>query len=241
MWPHHMQQEERMQSERIRVTNQWNVHHNWGLRQLDVDPDAFKSGRLVILRLRARLKDGTLVEVPAEGRLPALASSSGWNEITIFATGDPLARRTFPVTDTGDGGGSFFLVQPIARLAPSNPRQKAKQIDRRIASLNWGCVRASIVPVVAGDRAIARQQDGIPRRLRNARSNHADAAVGQPDVHTGGVTRLGPPVVAFARRGIGLEHQRVRLLIPVQAEVMVEPRIKRDPADAIAILKPLSE
>src|ERR1019366_7539996 len=72
MWPHHMQQEERLQGERIRVTNQWNVHHNWGLRLLDLDPDAFKSGRLAIRRLQARLRDGTLVEVPAEGRLPVL-------------------------------------------------------------------------------------------------------------------------------------------------------------------------
>ena len=87
MWPHHMQQEERLQSERIRVTNQWNVHHNWGLRQLDVDPDAFKSGRLAILRLQARLKDGTLVEVPAEGRLPVLDLNEmlvGKDQVTIY-------------------------------------------------------------------------------------------------------------------------------------------------------------
>src|SRR4051794_28773250 len=72
MWPHHMQQEERLQSERLRVAHQWNVHHNWGLRLLDFDMDAFKSGRLVIGRLHARMRDGTLVDVPAEGRLPVL-------------------------------------------------------------------------------------------------------------------------------------------------------------------------
>jgi type VI secretion system protein ImpJ len=72
MWPHHMQQEELFQSERIRLSHQWNVHHNWGLRKLDFDSDAFKSGRLVIRQLQARLHDGTLVEVLAEGRLPSI-------------------------------------------------------------------------------------------------------------------------------------------------------------------------
>ncbi len=72
MWPHHMQQEERFQSERVRLNHQWNVHHNWGIRELEIDSDACKSGRLVIRRLQARLREGTLVEVLAEGRLPIL-------------------------------------------------------------------------------------------------------------------------------------------------------------------------
>jgi type VI secretion system protein ImpJ len=72
MWPHHMQQEERLQAERVRVNHQWSVHHNWGLRQLEVDPDAFKGGRLVIRRLQARLREGTLVEVPGDGQVPTL-------------------------------------------------------------------------------------------------------------------------------------------------------------------------
>jgi type VI secretion system protein ImpJ len=72
MWQHHMQQEERFDIERNRVSHQWNVHHNWGLRTLDLDTDAFKNGRLQIQRLQARLRDGTVVEVPEEGRLPTL-------------------------------------------------------------------------------------------------------------------------------------------------------------------------
>ena len=72
MWPQLMQQEERLQSERLRVGHHWNVHHNWGLRLLDLDTDAFKGGRLVIRRLQARMRDGTLVDMPGEGRLPVL-------------------------------------------------------------------------------------------------------------------------------------------------------------------------
>jgi type VI secretion system protein ImpJ len=72
MWPHHMQQEERLHAERIRVNHRLNVHHNWGLRLLDLDPDAFKSGLLRVSRLEARLRDGTLVDVPADGRVATL-------------------------------------------------------------------------------------------------------------------------------------------------------------------------
>jgi type VI secretion system protein ImpJ len=72
MWPHHMQQEERFDVERNRLSHQWNVHHNWGIRKLELDTDAFKNGQLQIRHLQARLRDGTLVEVPAEGRLPTL-------------------------------------------------------------------------------------------------------------------------------------------------------------------------
>lgn len=72
MWPHHMQQEERLHVERMRANHRLNVHHNWGLRLLELDADAFKTGRLEVRRLEARLRDGTLVDVPADGRLPTL-------------------------------------------------------------------------------------------------------------------------------------------------------------------------
>ena len=72
MWPHHMQQEDRCHTERLRLSHRWNTHHNWGLRELEWDADAFQSGRLEIVRLQARMRDGTVVEVPAEGRLPTL-------------------------------------------------------------------------------------------------------------------------------------------------------------------------
>ena len=87
MWPHHMQQEVRFQAERLRVGHRWDVQHNWGLRTLEIDADALKTGRLVIRNLQARLRDGTLVDVPAEGRLPSLDLTEilqGKDGTTIF-------------------------------------------------------------------------------------------------------------------------------------------------------------
>ncbi len=72
MWPHHLQQEERLHAERLRVQHRLNVHHNWGVRHIELDAEALKTGRLVVLRLEARLRDGTLVDVPGDGRPAAL-------------------------------------------------------------------------------------------------------------------------------------------------------------------------
>jgi type VI secretion system protein ImpJ len=68
MWPHHMQQEERLHVERLHVQHRLNVHHNWGLRRLALDPEALKTGRLVVQHLEARLRDGTVIDVPGDGR-----------------------------------------------------------------------------------------------------------------------------------------------------------------------------
>ncbi|HZZ78386.1 MAG TPA: type VI secretion system baseplate subunit TssK, partial [Gemmataceae bacterium] len=87
MWPHHMQQEERFHTDRIRITHRWNVNFNWGLREIEWDADAMQNGRLEITRLRARLRDGTLVEVPDDGRLPTLELAEamlGKDQVTVY-------------------------------------------------------------------------------------------------------------------------------------------------------------
>ena len=87
MWPHHMQQEERLQAERLVVSHRWNIHHNWGVRKIEWDADAFKSGLLEIKFLQARMRDGTLVEIPAEGRLPTIDLNEiliGKDQVTVF-------------------------------------------------------------------------------------------------------------------------------------------------------------
>src|SRR5262245_2959167 len=88
MWPHHMQQEDRCQTERLALSHRWNVHHNWGLRHIEWDPVAFQSGRLEITRLQARMRDGTLIDVPAEGRLPSLDLAevlASRERVTVYA------------------------------------------------------------------------------------------------------------------------------------------------------------
>ncbi|MBM3994733.1 MAG: type VI secretion system baseplate subunit TssK [Planctomycetes bacterium] len=87
MWPHHMQQEQLLLQERMALGHRWDAHYNWGLRRIDWDADALTSGRLQIQRLQARLRDGTLVDVPSDCRLPTLDLNEimvGKDETTVF-------------------------------------------------------------------------------------------------------------------------------------------------------------
>jgi type VI secretion system protein ImpJ len=87
MWPHHMQQEERFRSEEAAQQNKWNVHYNWGLRSIKIDLDALKNHRLVIHSLRARLRDGTVIDAPEDGPLPSLdlkESLAGAERVTVY-------------------------------------------------------------------------------------------------------------------------------------------------------------
>ena len=133
MWPHHMQQEERFQSERVRLNHQWNVHHNWGLRELELDSDACKSGRLVIRRLQARLREGTLVEVLAEGRLPILDLNEllvGRDQATVYlaVARNQSGRRQAAVAMSADH------AEKIRRPPTGRPSPVATTIENASAT-----------------------------------------------------------------------------------------------------------
>jgi type VI secretion system protein ImpJ len=112
MWPHHMQQEDRCHAERLRLSHRWNVHHNWGLRALEWDADAFQSGRLEIVRLQARMRDGTVVEVPTEGRLPTL-------DLKELLIGKDQVRLYLAIAVLNDKGPNL--------VSASNPQESVPQ------------------------------------------------------------------------------------------------------------------
>ncbi len=87
MWPHHMQQEERLRARELAFQSRWNVHYYWGLRSIDIDLEALKGQRLIVRRLQARMPDGVLLSVPEDCPLPALdlkAALAAANPLTIL-------------------------------------------------------------------------------------------------------------------------------------------------------------
>ncbi len=70
--PHHFQAAQRHASQEEARGIAWGLHHNWGLRSLELDRDALANHRFVVRGLKARLRDGSLVAVPEDGDLPAL-------------------------------------------------------------------------------------------------------------------------------------------------------------------------
>src|SRR5436305_5737963 len=70
--PQHFQAADRFWHDQLSQSSRWDQHYNWGLRAIDIDPDALRNCRVVVRRLQARLRDGTLVRVPEDGALAPL-------------------------------------------------------------------------------------------------------------------------------------------------------------------------
>src|SRR5262249_14944651 len=78
--PHHFQALERHREHQTFRNEKWDLHHNWGLRAIDLDLNALTNYRFVVRALQARLRDGTLVELPADGPLPALELKGAFDQ-----------------------------------------------------------------------------------------------------------------------------------------------------------------
>jgi type VI secretion system protein ImpJ len=70
--PHHLQAAQRFGEDQAARLADAVQPYDWGCRTVDIDPDALANGRFVVRRLRGRLPDGTLVNVPEDATLPAL-------------------------------------------------------------------------------------------------------------------------------------------------------------------------
>jgi type VI secretion system protein ImpJ len=70
--PHQLQAAQRYLLHVDQLSAKWDLHYNWGLRSIDIDREALGNHRLVIRRLEARLRDGTLVAIPEDTALPSL-------------------------------------------------------------------------------------------------------------------------------------------------------------------------
>src|SRR5262249_27431602 len=85
--PHHFQTAQRYEQYLADRSEKWDLHYNWGIRNVELDLDALSNYRLVVRRLDARMRDGTVVSIPEDGALPPLdlkpAFEQGANNITV--------------------------------------------------------------------------------------------------------------------------------------------------------------
>ncbi|MGC1719947.1 MAG: type VI secretion system baseplate subunit TssK, partial [Isosphaeraceae bacterium] len=96
--PHHFLTEHRRMIRLMQLDGKWDVHHNWGLRAISLNTEALGNFRFAISSLKARLRDGTLVEVPEDGPLadldlkPAFESN---RKVTVYL-GVPMFKSGQP-------------------------------------------------------------------------------------------------------------------------------------------------
>ncbi len=85
--PHHFLAAHRHWQGQATLASKLDLHHNWGLRSIDLDREALGNNRFVVRALRARLRDGTIVSVPEETALPAIDLKpllQAQGEVTVF-------------------------------------------------------------------------------------------------------------------------------------------------------------
>jgi type VI secretion system protein ImpJ len=116
--PHHFQAAQRYSLEQSQRGDKWDLHYNWGLRDLDLDLDALANNRLVVRALKARLRDGTLVAVPEEGDLPKLDLNNAFerNEplrVYLAVPMHSLKKANVPANSTVEGARYLLDTKPL--------------------------------------------------------------------------------------------------------------------------------
>lgn len=108
--PHQFQAEHRYLTARAHRAASWPTHHVWGLRTVELDADALTNNRLVVRALQAVFRDGTPIEVPADGLLPTIELKG------LFEPGQPLmVYLAVPALNLGKANVAEDLPDPNAR------------------------------------------------------------------------------------------------------------------------------
>lgn len=117
--PQHMQAEERFIFHKLAQGQKWNLHHNWGLRMLELDLDELRTCRVVIRNLQARLRDGTLIDLAETSPLATLdlkAILAKKPSTLIYLAVPELRLGKTNVADvasfSGTGQGTSAPIQP---------------------------------------------------------------------------------------------------------------------------------
>ena len=92
--PQHLQQNDLSSEARLRYhLHALNPFH-WGVREIAFDEEALAENRIVVTRLEAVLRDGTLVKVPGNARIESRTFAKGQERVSVY-----LALRSWSDQD----------------------------------------------------------------------------------------------------------------------------------------------
>lgn len=111
--PHHFQAAQRHALHLGRRGGKWDVHHNWGLRDVALDTESLANYRCVVRSLSARLRDGTPVVIPEDGELAPVELKRALEEapgVTAFLAVPVVNLSKANVSGDGTGDGARYRV-----------------------------------------------------------------------------------------------------------------------------------
>src|SRR5262249_26993384 len=132
--PHHFQAAARHAAWDLGRATHWNLHHDWGLRHIDLDRDALANHRLVVRSLQARLRDGTLVSLPEEAGLPALDLKPSLERSPSLTVLLALPVLHLGRANVGDGGPARYRIDSL-ELEDENTGVNPQLLQVRLLNL----------------------------------------------------------------------------------------------------------
>jgi type VI secretion system protein ImpJ len=111
--PHQFQALERSTQALTARHSRFDVHHGWGLRRIEWEPDALGNYRFALRTLEARLPDGSTLCLPEDGALPSLdlkAPFQSRNRVTIYLA---LPQLRLGRANAGQGEAPRFHVDTL--------------------------------------------------------------------------------------------------------------------------------
>jgi type VI secretion system protein ImpJ len=135
--PQHFQALQRHWAHLASRGEKWDLHYNWGVREIDLDLEALANYRLVVRSLQARLRDGTLLALPEDGTLPAIELKGAFdhgNSVTAFLA-VPVLRLGRANTATGrTSDGARYLIDE-QELEDENTGLNPQPVQVRLLNL----------------------------------------------------------------------------------------------------------
>lgn len=136
--PHHLNSAQQHGDQVVAQNAKWDNHYNWGLRSVELDPDALANYRLVVRSLRARLRDGTLISIPEDGVPPAVDLKGAFekgNLVTVLLALPLVNPGKANVAAAGAPADGVRYVLDTQNLADVNTGVNPQPIKVRLPNL----------------------------------------------------------------------------------------------------------
>jgi type VI secretion system protein ImpJ len=170
--PHHFQTAQRHWNHLLTRAEKWDLQYNWGLRAIDLDLEALGNYRLVVRSLEARLREGTLVAIPADGELRGVDLRDAFaraSQVDVFLAVPGWHAGRANVAFQGSGADMRYVIEAVD-LEDENTGVNAQPVQIR---------RLNVRLFLSGQDTTGYELLRIARLTKSARAE----ATPQPDAH----------------------------------------------------------
>lgn len=137
--PHHFQAQQRHWAHQGQRNDKLDHYFNWGIRSIEISLDALANFRFEVHQLTVRLRDGTMIEMPDDGVLPALELKGLFDEnrsIIVYLALPMINLAKANAAETGSGKGARFLVD-LQELEDENTGVNPQPLSVRLLNFKY--------------------------------------------------------------------------------------------------------